>query len=336
MTLLKRLFLGALAFLFFSLPAPGQAGTPDWSKVSVTRMILFYPGVTSWEFLTSDDHRLGGREIKRTRKDCKHCHLSKDGELDLKVDEIASGSIRMKRSHNAFEPEPTPGKKGAMRAAVSAAYDEEFLYLRFEWDSGGAGWLGKPGGVPDRVSVQINKAEPAFQKYGCFITCHNDLNTMPESPSAKVVAEDRFYKSRERDDVRLYAYYAKSSWSDKKSDAELEKLLKEGARIDLASIEFLNGKSLLDEGWVFDDRVLERKAAAESPGSFTAGRYAAVFKRRLVTGDPRGVSLKPGDVFSIGVAIHEAGASKRKHYVSFPMSVGLGTSADIKAERVSR
>lgn len=336
MTVLKKVFLGALASLFFSLPAAAHAGAPDWKNVPGTRMKLFYPGVTSWDFLTSDDHRLGGREIKRTRKDCKHCHLSKDGELDLKADEIAAGSIRMKRSHSPFEPEPTPGKKGVMTATVSAAYDSEFLYLRVEWDSKGTGWLGKPDGTPDRVSVQINKAEPSFSKYGCFITCHNDLNTMPMSPSPKEVSADRFYKNLERDDVRLYAYYAKDSWSDKKSAAEIDRLLKGGGRIDLLSIGFLNGKSTLEQGWVFDDRVLEKKASTESPGSFTSGRYAAVFKRKLSTGDPNGVSLEPGDVFSIGLAVHEDGAAKRKHYVSFPMTVGLGTSADIKAERVLR
>ncbi len=336
MTVLKRFLLGALAFAFIALPATGHSAEPDWKKVPATNIVLFYPGVTSWDFLTSDDHRLGGREIKRVRKNCRHCHLSKDGELDLKADEIAAGSIRMKRSHNAFEPEPIPGKKGTIHAAVSAAYDDEFLYLRVEWVSRGAGWLGKPNETPDRVSLQMNKNEPAFQKYGCFITCHNDLRTMPESPSVKEVAADQFYRSRERDDVRLYAYYAKSSWNDRKSASELDKLLKEGGRIDLLSMEFLNGKSLLDEGWIFDDRVLDRKAESGSGGSFTSGRYSAVFKRKLSTGDKSGVNLKPGDVFTVGVAIHDDGVSKRKHYVSFPMTVGLGTSADIKAEPVSR
>ncbi|MBI5588426.1 MAG: hypothetical protein HY889_08705 [Deltaproteobacteria bacterium] len=336
MPVFKKLFFGTLACLFVLVPLTGHAAQPDWGKASTAKIVLFYPGVTSWDFLTSDDHRLGGREITQTRKDCRHCHLSKNGELDLKADEIASGAVRMKRSHNAFEPEPAAGKKGTMQATVAAAYDDEFLYLKFEWDSRGGGWLAKSDGVPDRVSVQFNKTEPSFRKYGCFITCHNDLNTMPKSPSKKEVAADPFYGSRDRDDVRLYAYYAKKSWSDRKNRQELDKRLKEGARIDLVSVEFIDGKSVLDEGWIFDDRVLEKSPGIGDSGSFTSGKYTAVLRKRLKSTDPYGVSIKPGEVVSIGVAIHDGGAAKRKHYVSFPMTVGLGTAADIRAEMVSK
>jgi len=336
MSLFKKVVCGALACLLVSVALSANAARPDWKKIQSTDVLLFYPGVTSWEFLTSDDHRLGAREIKRTRRNCRHCHLSKDGELDLKAGDIAAGSIRMKRSHKAFEPEPTPGKKGTLHAAVSAAYDDEYFYLRVEWDSKGTGWLSKPGAAPDRVSVQLNAGEPSFRRYGCFVTCHNDLNTMPNSPSQKEVSGNKFYGKLKRDDVRLYAYYARNSWSEPKTAAELETLLKAGARIDLLSIEFLNGKGLVDAGWVFDDRVLDRKPSAESPGAFTSGRYTAVFKKKLVSEEPNAVRLKPGDVFTIGLAIHDDGASKRKHFVSFPVTVGLGTSADIEAERVAR
>lgn len=334
MAVFMKRFLAALACLFVFLPVKAHAGAVDWSRAAETKTVLFYPGVTSWDFLTSDDHRLGGREIQRTRKDCRHCHLSKEGELDLKADEIASGSVRMKRSHNPFEPEPTAGKKGLLHATFRAAFDDEFLYLKVSWESRGAGWLGKTGETTDRVSVQVNKAAPAFAKYGCFITCHNDLNTMPASPSRAEVEADPFYKSRKRDDVRLYAYYAKKSWSDRSDPKAREKALKEGGRIDLWSMEFLNGKHISSEGFIFDDRALVEKQGLADSGDYTNGRYTAVFKRRLKSADPNGVNIVPGDIVSIGVAIHDDGASKRKHYVSFPMTVGLGIAADIRAERV--
>lgn len=322
--------IAILLMLVFLVPDNGVAGT-DWARAAGMDVTLFYPGVASWEFLNSDDHRLGGREIKQMRKDCRHCHLGKGGELDLKADEIAAGSVKMKRSHNPFEPEPLPNKKGLLPARVQAAYDNEYLYIRAEWDSRGAGWS-KGAKKSDRVSLQINKSETAFKKYGCFITCHNDLNTMPESPSKKAVSANQYYGGQQRDDVRLYAYYARSAWDQRKPEGELSKMLKDGGRIDLVSVEFENGAATPYDGWVFDDRRWEDKAG-EASGVYTKGKYAAEFKLKLKTKDQFDLDLGEGDVVSIGMAVHDDGASKRKHYVSFPFTIGLGAPADIKAEK---
>lgn len=337
MTAITRVFFLVSLCFFVFLPLQGHAKEIDWSRVAESRQTLFYPGVTSWEFLTSDDHKLGGREIKQGRKDCRHCHLSKEGELDLKADEIASGAVRMKRSHNPFEPEPVPGKKGILPVVLKAAYDDEFLYIRVEWETKGTGWKSKKtdAAVPDRVSMQINKEEPSFRKYGCFVTCHNDLNTMPESPSKKEVSANEYYKTFGRDDVRLYAYYTRDSWSVRKSQKELDKKLKEGGLIELWSIGFEEGKASTFDGWVFDDRRWEDHGSLEGSGSFSNGRYWAVFKTRLKSKGPFEFPLGPGDVVSAGMAIHEDGAAKRKHYVSFPFTIGLGANADVKASRVT-
>lgn len=326
--------LVALSALILVSAAPAYPAEVDWSKAGASQLTLFYPGVTSWEFLTSDDHRLGGREIKNAKKDCRHCHLSKEGELDLKADEIASGSVKMKRSHNSFEPEPLPNKKGTMQAEVKAAYDNDYLYIRVVWNSKGAGWQKKNNNIPDRVSLQVNKAELNFSKYGCFITCHNDLNTMPEAPSKKDVASNAYYRGLDRNDVRLYAFYTRSSWNERKGEKELEKKFKSGGLIDLWSIEFDGGRATPLNGWVFDDRVWEEKPGnVEGTGSWANGKYTATFKVRLKSKDRHDISINEGDVISAGMAIHDEGTAKRKHYVSFPFSIGLGTAADIKAEK---
>lgn len=335
----RSIFLPIAAFALALLPVKSHSQVKDinWSKAEASRLTLFYPGVTSWEFLISDDHRLGGREIKQGRKDCRHCHLSKEGELDLKADEIAAGTVKMKRSHNPFEPEPLPGKKGTLTAKVQAAYDSDYLYIRAEWESKGAGWNQKksPSSVPDRASIQLNKSEMYFKKYGCFISCHDDLNTMPLSPSRKEVEANPYYKALGRDDVRLYAYYARTSWSEPKSEKDLSKKLKDGGRIDLRSVEFVEKSAAPLNGWVFDDRRWEEKAAPEGAGEWGGGRYSAVFKVKLNSKEEHDVAVNGGEAVSVGLAIHEDGASKRKHYVSFPFTIGLGTDADIKALKVS-
>lgn len=320
-----QLFLPLFFLVLFLSTAEGAPGDADWSKMGQTELVLFYPGVASWEFLNGEDHRLGGREIKKGKKDCRHCHVSKEGELDLKAAEIVSGAMKMKRSHNPFEPEPS-GKKGTMKARVQAAYDSENIYVRVEWDSKGSGWRTK--GSPDRVSVQMNRAEPSFAKYGCFVTCHNDLNTMPESPSKKLVAANPAYNGRE--DVRLYAFYAKSSWDGPRQGDKIKTGL-----IDLKSIEFESGKATSRDGWIFDDRGWEEKDSPAT-GSWANGKYSAVFKFRLKSSGKFDVSAGEGDTLPIAFAIHDEGASKRKHYVSFPLTIGLGAPAEVRAMKLSK
>lgn len=331
---MKRVLYLAQIFsmIFFSQAEKAYAADVDWAKIGESRIVLFYPGVASWEFLTGDDHRLGGREIKNGKKNCKHCHLSRDGELDLKADEIAAGAVKMKRSHNPFEPEPMPGRKGTVTAKIKAAYDREYLYIRLEWESKGTGWQ-KKGEIPDRVSIQLNRDEGAFKRYGCFITCHNDLNTMPGSPSKKEVLGNPYYKALDRDDVRLYAAYAKTSWSERKSDKELKKL-KEDGNIDLWSLEYAGGAVKSMDGWVFDDRNWEEKSDLEGAGAYENGKYTAVFKRKLKSDENSDISLSEGDVLSAGVAIHEDKAEKRRHYVTFPFTIGIGANAEVRASNL--
>ena len=87
MNKIRFLFILAAILLYH-----GSALSKDinWDKVSSQKIALFYPGVASWEFLTSDDHRLGGRNIKEGKKSCPECHLSKSGEFDLRAEDIAA------------------------------------------------------------------------------------------------------------------------------------------------------------------------------------------------------------------------------------------------------
>ncbi len=330
----RRHFIFAVAALLaLLLPAIGRAEGIHWNDVASSNIVLFYPGVTSWEFLTSDDHRLGSRDIKRVRKECKHCHLSREGDLDLKANDIAAGTIRMKRSHNAFEPEPIPGKAGIMHADIRAAYDSKYLYIRVEWSSKGGAWHQKkaPDSIPDRVSMQLNARDTHFKKYGCFINCHNDLYTMPNSPSKQEVARNPYYKKLGRDDVRLYTFYTRDTWNKRKPQKELDEKLKESGVTDLRSIVFEDRKAEPENGWIFDDRKWQ-DVKDDSFGAWTNGTYMAIFKVKLNSTDPYDVKLSDGDVVSVGFAIHDEGVKKRKHYVSFPYTIGLGADkADIKA-----
>ncbi len=331
-------------FLFTALvlsPSPDLfAAEIDWEIIPPTTLTMFYPGMTSMDFLISDDHRLGSRNIKQGKKSCRRCHLSKKGELDLKADEIADGTAKMKRSRRVFEDKPIRNKKGVILASIQVAYDSEYIYMKLSWPSAGRGWSKESGDKihPDRVSIQLNKGEDYFKRYGCFITCHDDLNTMPQAPSKEQVKANPYYARIKRDDVRLYAYYTRNgAWNKMKSRDELTGLLNDGALMDLWSVKIESNSSTPMDGWVFEDRRWERKSDLEAEAVWSGengGRYIVLLKRKLTASNATDVQLKDGDVATIAVAIHDDNTDKRRHYVSFPMTVGLGADGDIPAKRL--
>lgn len=323
----------AVAFsAVFFLAAQGRAAEISWAKAEPLELTLFYPGIASWEFLKSDDHRLGSREIGKMKKSCRHCHLS-ENEFDLKADEIASGALKMKRSHKPFEPEPIQGLKGVLKASVRAAYDDEFIYVKVEWESKGKGWAEAGQDAGDRVSLQVNRSETSFNKYGCFISCHNSLYSMPESPSRKQVRSVPYYANLDRDDVRLFAYYAKNNWSEEKGTGGTTR---EAGLIDLWTAELRNKQAIMHDAWIFDDRRFDEKEDVTGSASYSNGKYSVVFKRKLRTDDRNDAQLKAGEPFAFAIAIHDEKTSRRKHFVSFSYTIGLGAAkSDIKAMKLN-
>ena len=313
----------------------------NWNNIGSHNVTLFYPGVASWEFLNSEDHSLGSKNIQTGKKECSSCHLSKKGELDIQGNEIAAGKLTMKKIQKPFEPDPLPAKKGFLDLNLHAAYDEEHIYIRLQWPSSGASWnnptLSKDGLV-DRVAIQLNHAnyDKGYRnKYGCFVTCHNDLNTMPESPSKDKVKSHPYYGALKRDDVRLYAHYTRNGgWADIKETDDLKTISKDNALIDLWKVEFNGKTAAAEDEWILEDRRKDEKGDIKTEGSWDNGKYTVVIKRKLSTDDPRDVQLKEGDTIIFGVAVHDEKTNKRKHYVNLPLSIGLGVEGNIKAEKV--
>ncbi len=336
---MNKKFIYITLVLSFTLFAANANAEPNWSSVPKKEITMFYPGVASWEFLISKDHSLGARNIKKGKKSCVRCHVSDSGEYDIMTNDIATGKYNMKKSQKPFEPDPLPDKIGFFSSKVQTAYDDEHLYIRVEWNSVGAGWLDKglaEKGLGDRVALQINKDNKYFKKYGCMVSCHTYLETMPDSPAADEVRKHPYYAKKKRDKLRLYTIYSRTDgggWADIKPESELKALIKEGGLIDLWEGE-IEGESVHSEdGWILEDRDKDKNDITVS-GGFKDGTYSVVFKRKLDTGDSRDVALKEGDEFSLAVAIHDNKAKKRQHYISFPFTIGIGTSGDIRASKV--
>jgi len=204
------------------------AFTGDWEKIPAKTVTLFYPAQSSWEFLTSTAHP--GAEPLKAGTSCATCHEPLGGAAKL-------GSSLVK--HAKLEPDPIAGKRPTVNISVKAAFDNEHIYFRFQWDSkepgvthtlwryDGAKWVAWGGpkpdalkkGIPpsyeDRLAILIGErdaipaydgAKVTFSQAGCFITCHNSMRAMPREPSRQTLNAHPYWgeKGRRVGDIRKY------------------------------------------------------------------------------------------------------------------------------------
>ncbi|MGA9002640.1 MAG: ethylbenzene dehydrogenase-related protein, partial [Pseudolabrys sp.] len=93
------------------------------------------------------------------------------------------------------------------------------------------------------------------------------------------------------------------------------------------------------EGDILPGRLISRAdakgSAADNDASFGTwkdGTYTLVWRRKLDTGHPSDDKImKVGGTYTVGFAIHDDNVTTRFHHVSFPLTLGIGVDADIKA-----
>lgn len=101
-----------------------------------------------------------------------------------------------------------------------------------------------------------------------------------------------------------------------------------------------------DAGWKEGDmipeyyasRAMAKGSAADNSdvmGSWENGTWTIVWVRKMDTGHPEDDKiLKDGNAYTFGFAVHDDNITTRGHHVSFPMTVGFGSKAAIKAVKV--
>jgi len=165
----------ALAAAIAAIAAlPAAAAEPDWNAVPATELVLFYPGVSPIEWITTGSEHGGARGLRKGER-CLECHseeLADIGQL------ITSGE--------KIEPTPVVGKVGSIPVSMQAGHDGEHLYLRFRWK--------QPTAVADRsdpdnqvkLAMLIDGGKVAGAELsGCWQACHTDARTMPGAADGK-------------------------------------------------------------------------------------------------------------------------------------------------------
>jgi hypothetical protein len=75
-------------------------------------------------------------------------------------------------------------------------------------------------------------------------------------------------------------------------------------------------------------------ADVQAFGRYSGGHWIVELRRKLNTGHADDKILRPGTAYPIGFAIFDDTVSNRRHYVTLPLTLGLGARGDIVAVKV--
>ncbi|MBM3569336.1 MAG: hypothetical protein FJX46_11365 [Alphaproteobacteria bacterium] len=252
----------------------------DWDKIVPTKVVLFYPGQSSYEWLRSDAHKGAAKETQRGDS-CVSCHD------DAKEEQIQGAKI-LKGGH-PLEPIALSGKNGHVDLSVQAAFDDKNAYIRArwttnnktrpgvdypvyrfdgkEWKSYGAQRLqpdavaGKtPAVYEDRLSLMLDDGKvPGFANQGCWLTCHDGQRTMLREATRAEVAANPLLSAIKKADVRKYLPVSRADpndWKTGKSVEEIAKAKAGGEFLDLIQwrAHRTNVVGGVDDGYVLEWR----------------------------------------------------------------------------------
>jgi hypothetical protein len=254
----------------------------NWDKVPATKVTLFYPGQSSYQWLRSDAHKGAAKETARGDS-CVSCH-------DDPKEEQRQGN-KILRGDHPLEPQIAvlKGKNGSVDVNVQAAFDDKNLYLRYQWktnnpshpghDYPGYRFDGKEwkayGGMrlnkdvlagkyppiyENRMSIMLDDGKvPGFAQQGCWLTCHDGERDMQKEATKDEVAANALMKAIKKNDVRKYIPASRTDindWRTGKSMEEIAALKAKGEFLELMQwrAHRSNKVGAADDGYVLEYR----------------------------------------------------------------------------------
>jgi ethylbenzene dehydrogenase len=266
--------------LVTSLVGPALAVEPqsiNWSKIPTKSITLFYPGLSTYDWLISPAHP--GAAPVRQGQACLTCHK---GSEKTRGEKIVKGG--------GLEPAPIAGKNGSVDVKVQAAHDAEYVYLRFQWkshlkregrmhdyvrfDGKQWKWYGhdrndkavrtgeQPALYEDRFSIMLDDGKvPLFAQQGCWLTCHDGMRDTRNQVVGEPVKKHPLFADAKYDaDIRKYLTSTRTddaaSWDKTKSKEEIAKLKAEGGFLDLMQWRVNRSApvGMADDGYVLEYR----------------------------------------------------------------------------------
>jgi hypothetical protein len=272
--------------------AASACAAPDWSKVLMRKVTLFYPGQASLEWVMNVADHSAVPAIALRKRYCAQCH---EGETHEVGADIVAGTP-VGSSKSVLEPAPIAGKVGSVPVIIQIAHDDTKIYFRFQWDSPKP-VAGKPMDPRNEVKLAVmfdgGGTVNGTEINGCWATCHTDLRTM------------------------------KDARDDKKTKYIHNPNLAAGKFMDLIQFRSGPGEKPID-GYVDSERHMDGgRSLVAAEGTKQDGKWIVTFERELAGRGKGDHDIVADKIYNFGFAIHEDYAAARYHYVSLGYRFGL-------------
>lgn len=312
-------------------PAPAAAAGfgIDWSDVPDRQVTIFYPGQSSMEWIFKGSEH-GGKRPFMQGETCVSCHDKETADMGQK---IVTGE--------KLEPTPIPGKRGSIPVKVQAAHDDDYLYMRYEWeDTEHTPVPFADGGKMDpdnqvKLALMITTDDVLYaDRAGCWGTCHHDNRDMPIAPEQAAIdayaQKDQLdmtngvtkYITESRTHVEIKGRRGKTlgGWDKLKTTDEVKTELAEGRFMDL--YRYQAGADKSENGSILAERSLS-EGGVEFSSSKEGNTWIVELRRKLKTDTADDIQLDLTKVYNIGFAIHDDYTNGRFHHVSLGYRLGF-------------
>ncbi len=309
----------------------------DWDEIPAEEITLFMTGQASIEWMQDGSAHGGGRAFGFGDR-CIWCH---DGE-EAEIGELITSGEKL-------ETEDLGDKRGHVPMTVQTAFDDDHLYMRFQWEAAEHaplpfvedGRMDPDNPMKLTVSFADDRVEMA-DRAGCWASCHHDSVGMPDAPDEEALAEagldDRMdlaegvtkYLSESRTDIEIRGRRgaARGGWDKLRDDEEIEELMRAGVYLDLA--RFNSGEERTESGYVLAERHFSDTEAVVFAGGEEDGTWTVYMTRALNPGTDADKALSTDGKYNIGIALHDDYAASRFHHVSW--QYGLAFDAEIPGD----
>jgi hypothetical protein len=293
---ISRVAMMGLALGFVSPTLAIEPQSINWSKIPTKEIRLFYPGLSTYDWLLSPAH--AGAKMVGQGQACMTCHKGTEKTRGEKI--VKGGDL---------EPTPIPGKNGSIEVKVQAAHDAEYAYFRFQWkshlkregrmhdyvrfDGKQWKWYGhdrndkavrageQPALYEDRFSIMLDDGKvPFFAQQGCWLTCHNGMRDTRNQVVGETVKKHPLFADAKYDaDIRKYLASTRTddaaSWDKTKSKEEIDKIKAAGGFLDLMQWRVNRSApvGMADDGYVLEYRNFDE---GKNPFSWNIDRKTMI------------------------------------------------------------
>lgn len=309
----------------------------DWGNIDSQEITLFLTGQASIEWMQDGSEHGGGRALKFGDR-CIWCH---DGE-EVDIGEMATNAEKI-------ETQDLGDKRGHVPMTVKTAFDDDQLYMRFQWeDSEHAPLPFADGGKMDpdnpiKLAVSFATDEPELvSESGCWASCHHDNRYMPDAPDGQALADSELgelidlsrgvtkylAESRTEINVRGRRGAKRGGWDKMVEASKLDELLDQGVYLDLA--RYKSGAEQTETGYILEQRHLSEGEAVQFSGELEDGVWTVHMTRAMRPDVDTALPLSTGNKYNLGIALHDDHAESRFHHVSW--QYGLAFDAEIPGD----